>query len=132
MDKWYNQFEKIDSEELDDDILNPLLEDLNTPEYISKLHLLYDESSKGNKSSKLKFLIACNLIGLLEEDKKLWENFKKSKVKIDENFINQKIKDRNSARKKRDYKLADIIRKELENNGVVIEDKQKQTIWRYK
>jgi len=132
LDKWYDQFEKVDSEELDDDILNPLLEDLNTPEYISKLHLLYDESSKGNKASKVKFLTACNLIGLLEEDKQLWENFKKSKVKIDENFINQKIKDRNSARKKRDYKLADIIRKELENNGVVIEDKQKQTIWRYK
>jgi len=132
LDKWYDQFEKVDSEELDDDILNPLLEDLNTPEYISKLHLLYDESSKGNKSSKLKFLTACNLIGLLEEDKKLWENFKKSKVKIDENFINQKIKDRNDARKKRDYKLADIIRKELENKGVVIEDKQEQTIWKYK
>jgi len=132
LDKWYDQFEKVDSEELDDDILNPLLEDLNTPEYISKLHLLYDESSKGNKSSKFKFLTACNLIGLLEEDKKLWENFKKSKVKIDENFINQKIKDRNDARKKRDYKLADIIRKELENKGVVIEDKQEQTIWKYK
>ena len=94
--------------------------------------MLYDESSKGNKSSKFKFLTACNLIGLLEEDKKLWENFKKSKAKIDENFINQKIKDRNDARKKRDYKLADIIRKELENKGVVIEDKQEQTIWKYK
>ena len=38
----------------------------------------------------------------------------------------------NNARKKRDYKLADIIRKELENKGVVIEDKQDQTIWKYK
>jgi len=132
LDKWYNQFEKVDSEELDDDVLNPLLEDLNTPEYISKLHLLYDESTKGNKSSKVKFITACNLIGLLEEDKHLWENFKKSKVKIDENFINQKIKDRNNARKKRDYKLADIIRKELKNKGVTIEDKQDQTIWKYK
>ena len=132
LDKWYNQFEKIDSEELDDDILNPLLEDLNTPEYISKLHLLYDESSKGNKSSKFKFLMACNLIGLLEEDTKLWENFKKSKVKIDENFINKKIKDRNDARKKGNYKLADAIRKELEDNGVIIEDKQDQTLWKYK
>ena len=69
---------------------------------------------------------------MLEEDKHLWKNFKKSKVKIDESFINQKIKDRNNARIKRDYKLADIIRKELENKGVVIEDKQDQTIWKYK
>ena len=132
LDKWYGQFEKTDSEELQDDVLNPLLEDLNTPEYISKLHSLYDESSKGSKSSKAQFLAACQLIGLLEEDKRSWENFKKSKAKVDENFINAKIKDRNNARKKGDYKLADILRKELENNGVIIEDKKKQTFWKYK
>ena len=132
LNKWYGQFEKNDSEELNEDVLKPLLEDLNTPEYISKLHLLYDESSKGNKSSKSKFLAACRLIGLLEEDKQSWENFKKSKAKVDENFINKKIRDRNTARKKRDYKLADIIRNELEDNGVIIEDKQEQTIWKYK
>jgi len=132
LDKWYTQFDKTEDEELHEDLFHPLLEDLNTPEYISKLHLLYDESSKGNISSKVKFLTACKLIGLLEEDKQSWENFKKSKAKVDENFINEKIKDRNSARKKGDYKLADIIRKELENNGVIIEDKKKQTTWKYK
>ncbi len=132
LSKWYDQFEKTDSEEVQDDVLRPLLEDLNTPEYITKLHLLYEESSKGNKSSKVKFLTACNQVGLLEEDKKSWENFKKSKAKVDENFINEKIKDRNKARKKGDYNLADIIRNELKNNGVIIEDKQDQTIWKYK
>ena len=132
LDKWYHQFEKIDSEELQDDVLSSLLEDLNTPEYISKLHSLYDESFKGNKSSKIKFLSACRLIGLLEEDKQSLKNFKKSKVKVDENFINQKIKDRNNARKKGNYKLADTIRKELEIKGVIIEDKKSDTTWEYK
>ena len=132
LDKWYSQFEKTDSEESSDNVLNSLLEDLNTPEYIAKLHLLYDESSKGNKSSKIKFLSACKQIGLLEEDKKTWENFKKFKAKIDENFITQKIKDRDEARKNGDYKLADTIRKELENSGVIIEDKQDKTTWKYK
>ena len=132
LEKWYGQFEKINSEELQDDVLMPLQEDLNTPEYITKLHSLFEESSKGNKSSKVKFLSACKQIGLLEEDKQSWENFKKSKVKVDENFINQKIKDRNDARKKGNYKQADILRKELEDNGVIIEDKQDQTIWKYK
>jgi len=132
LDKWYGQFEKINSEELQDDVLQPLQEDLNTPEYIAKLHSLFEDSSKGNKSSKVKFLSACKQIGLLEEDKQSWENFKKSRVKIDENFINQKIKDRNDARKKGNYKLADTLRKELEDNGVIIEDKQDQTIWKYK
>ena len=132
LDRWYSQFEKNDSEELQDDILKPLLEDLNTPKYIAKLHSLYDESSKGKKSSKTKFLVACKLIGLLEEDKQSWENFKKSKAKVDEKYINQKINDRNNARKKGDYKLADIIRKELENSGVIIEDQQDKTNWKYK
>jgi len=132
LDKWYGQFEKTDTEELQGEVLNPLLDDLNTPEYISKLHLLYDESSKGNKSSKVKFLTACKLIGLLEEEKQTWENFKKSKAKVDENFINQKIMDRNNARKEGNYKLADTIRKELETNGVVIKDKKDKTTWKYK
>jgi cysteinyl-tRNA synthetase len=82
--------------------------------------------------SKSKFLAACKLIGLLEEDKQSWENFKKSIAKVDEKFINKKIRDRNTARKKRDYKLADLIRKELEDNDVIIEDEQDQTTWRYK
>ena len=131
LDKWYNQFEKISNSELNEDVLKPLQEDLNTPEYIARLHSLFEESSKGSKSSKVKFLAACQQIGLLE-DKKAWENFKKSKVKIDENFINQKIKDRNNARKKGNYKLADTLRKELEDSGVIIEDKQDKTTWKYK
>jgi len=132
LDKWYGQFEKTNSEELQNEVLDPLLEDLNTPEYISKLHSLYDESSGGSQSSKVKFLTACKLIGLLEEDKQSWENFKKSKSKVDEGFIHQKIIDRNNARKKGDYKLADTIRKKLETNGVIIEDKKDKTTWKYK
>jgi len=132
LDKWYSQFEVIEPEELKGEVLEPLQEDLNTPKYISKLHSLYEDSSKGNKSSKVKFLSACQQIGLLEEDKKSWQKFKKSRSNVDESFIKQKIKDRNEARKKGNYKLADNLRKELENNGVIIEDKQDKTTWKYK
>ena len=131
LDKWYTQFEKINPIEIEEDVLKPLLEDLNTPEYITKLHSLYEESSKGKKSSKIKFLSACQQIGLLK-DKQTWDSFKKSKAQVDENFINHKIKDRNEARKKGNYKLADSLRKELEDNGVIIEDKLDKTIWKYK
>ena len=131
LDRWYGQFEKIKPEELENDVLKSLQEDLNTPEYIAKLHSLFEDSSKGNKSSKVKFLSACQQIGLLE-DKQSWESFKKSKAKVDENFINKKIKDRNEARKKGNYKLADDLRKELEDSGVIIEDKKNKTTWKYK
>jgi len=131
LDKWYAQFEQIEPEELEEDVLKPLKEDLNTPEYIAKLHSLFEDLSKDNKSSKVKFLSACRQIGLLE-NKQSWENFKKLKAKVDENFINEKIKDRNEARKKGNYKLADTLRKELEDNGVIIEDNQDKTTWKYK
>ena len=132
LDKWYTQFEKNEQNDLDEDLLNPLLEDLNTPAYISKLHLLYDKASKGDKNSKNLFIAGCNLIGLLEDDLETWKKFKKIKSKINEQTIKNKIKDRESARSKGDYKLADSIRKELENNGVKIKDKGDKTIWEYK
>ncbi len=132
LDKWYTQFEKTKQDDLNEDLLKPLLEDINTPGYISKLHSLYDKASKGDKSSKKLFLAGCNLIGLLEEDIEMWKKFKKTKSKIDEKTIKSKIKDRENARKKGDYKLADSIRKDLENNGVIIEDKGDKTTWKYK
>ncbi len=132
LNKWYSQFDKSSSDNFDDENLLPLLEDLNTPEYISKLHLLFKEASNGNKSSKVKFISGCKMIGLLEEDKESWENYKKSKAKVDKSFITQKIIERNEARKKGNYKLADLVRKELEDNGVLIEDKKNETTWKYK
>jgi len=132
LNKWYNQWEETSSEEIEDEVLEPLLEDLNIPEYITKLHFLYEKAKKENKISKVKFTKACNLIGLLESTPLTWKDFKKSQSAIDENFINKKIEDRNIARKKGDFNKADVIRKELEDNGVIIEDKQDKTIWKYK
>ncbi len=132
LDKWYTQFENINEDVLNEDLLEPLLEDINTPGYIAKLHLLYDKASKGDSSSKKLFLAGCKLIGLLEEDRETWNKFKKSTSMIDEKTIQNKIKDRDEARKKGDYKLADNIRKELESSGVIIEDKGDKTFWKYK
>ena len=129
LDKWYTQFEKTTQDDLDDDLLKPLLEDINTPGYISKLHLLYEKASKGDSSSKKLFLAGCKLIGLLEEDLETWKKFKKAKSQIDEKTIKSKIKDRENARKKGDYKLADSIRKDLESKGVIIKDKGNKTTW---
>tara|TARA_Y100001970_G_scaffold114035_1_gene142263 strand:+ start:5978 stop:7336 length:1359 start_codon:yes stop_codon:yes gene_type:complete len=132
LDKWYTQFENIEENDLNEDLLQPLLEDINTPGYISKLHLLYDKASKGDDSSKKLFLAGCKLVGLLEEDLETWKKFKKIKSKIDEKTIKNKIKERENARKKGDYKLADSIRKQLESSGVIIEDKGDKTNWKYK
>jgi len=46
--------------------------------------------------------------------------------------INQKVKAREEARRKKNYKLADEIRKDLENKGVVLEDTKQGPKWRVK
>ena len=68
----------------------------------------------------------------MEENIEEWKNFKKIKSQLNENTIENKIKERENARKKGNFKLADDIRKELENNGILIEDKDNKTLWKYK
>tara|TARA_B100000287_G_scaffold427615_1_gene477545 strand:- start:474 stop:1037 length:564 start_codon:yes stop_codon:yes gene_type:complete len=133
LDRWYSVYTKVnDTNPLPDEILEPLLDDLNTPGYIAKLHELYSLAIKGEDSDKKLFNKACNFIGLLLEDNKKWNSYKKANAKISENEINNKINERNLARKKKNFELADKIRVELFENGVLIEDKDDTTSWKYK
>jgi len=131
IDKWYNVYlpsNKI----LDDEIIQPLYDDINTPGYIANLHKLYDKASKGNEEDKQIFNSACNFIGLLQETKEEWLNYKKDKVDISEPEIEKMIELRNNARADKNYKEADNIRDHLLDKGVLIEDKDGKTIWKFK
>ena len=56
LDKWYEQYTKVNETNLfDKDILKPLLDDLNTPAYISNLHVLYEKAKKGSEKEKIQF-----------------------------------------------------------------------------
>ena len=57
---------------------------------------------------------------------------KKSKSILSEEQILLKIKERNKAREDKNYKLADQIRKELINKGIIIEDTNGKTTWKFK
>ena len=109
-----------------------MLDDLNTPGYIAKLHQLYSKAVKGNDLDKKIFNQACNFVGLLLEDKKKWDSYKKINIKISENEILDKIRERNKARKNKNFELADKIRNELSKKGILIEDKDDKTLWKYK
>ena len=133
INKWYESYIDIDKQSLiPDEYLAPLYDDLNTPGYIANLHKLFEKSQKGNLKDKEIFVSACNFIGLLSENKNDWYNFKQNLSKITEDEIKQKINERNSARKNKDYKEADKIRNELLDKGVLIEDKDDTTIWKFK
>ena len=109
-----------------------MYDDLNTPGYIANLHKLFEKSQKGSAKDKEIFVSACNFIGLLNEDKKIWQKFKQSKSKISKEEIEKKIEERNIARKNKDYNAADNIRDELLDKGVLIEDKDDKTLWKFK
>ncbi len=131
IDKWYKVYSpsKID---LNDEILKPLLDDINTPGYIANLHRLFEKANKGSDTDKQIFNSACNFIGLLQETKSDWLNRKKLKVNITEDEIEKKIELRNKARKDKDFKKADSIRGHLLDKGVLIEDKDGKTTWKFK
>jgi cysteinyl-tRNA synthetase len=131
INKWYNVYVSSKSD-LSEEILKPLYDDINTPGYIANLHKLYDKALKGNDRDKKIFNTACNFIGLLNETKEKWLSYKKEKVNITETEILNKIDLRNKARTNKDYKEADNIRNFLLDKGVLIEDKDGKTIWKFK
>ena len=131
IDKWYNVY-LPSNKGLVDEIIQPLYDDINTPGYIANLHKLYDKANKGNDEDKHIFNSACNFIGLLQETKEDWLNYKKGNVDISETEIKNKIDLRNKARADKNYKEADNIRDQLLDKGVLIEDKDGKTIWKFK
>ena len=91
---------------------------------------LYEKANKGE--DKELFISACKFIGLFNENNQQWEKYKKDKATISESEILSKIDLRNKARANKDYSEADRIRDELLNKGVLIEDKDGKTLWKFK
>tara|TARA_X000000368_G_C22985076_1_gene691759 strand:- start:32 stop:1393 length:1362 start_codon:yes stop_codon:yes gene_type:complete len=133
INKWYDSYTKIEKTvSIPDENLDPLYDDLNTPGYIANLHKLFEKSQKGTVKDKEIFVSACNFIGLLNESRASWDKFKQNKSNIPEEEIKKKINERNNARKNKDFKRADEIRNELFDKGVLIEDKDDKTHWKFK
>ena len=131
LDKWYNiNFANFKPTKIPDEILKPLYEDLNTPGYIANLHSLYEKAIKGE--NKELFISACQFIGLLNESNEQWRQFKKNRISISEEDIENMLFLRDKARENKDYKEADRIRDELLDKGVLIEDKDGKTLWKIK
>ena len=131
LDKWYRVYSSdLKPIKVPDEILKPLYEDLNTPGYIANLHNLFEKASKGDDINL--FISACQFIGLMNESSEQWNNFKKNKASISESKIEDMLKLRDKARENKNYKEADRIRDELLDKGVLIEDKDGKTLWKFK
>ncbi len=132
LEKWYELYDEKKIKTESSETFSILLDDLNTPKYFAKLHELFNSASKGNKNKKNEFNEACRFIGIFNENKAALKERKKLFSTIEEKYVLEKIEARIQARKSGNYKLADKIRDELLKNGIVIEDKQNKTEWKYK
>ncbi len=132
LNKWYNLYDEEVNLKIIPDCFDCLLDDLNMPGYISKLHELYNKASKGDKKTREMFNASCQLIGIFNQTKEEWEKSKEKSVKISKEFILSKINERLKARNSGDFKLADKIRDDLLKEGILIEDKKDKTEWKYK
>ena len=131
LDKWYRVYSSdLKSIKVPDKILKPLYEDLNTPGYIANLHNLFEKAIKGERIDL--FISACQFIGLMNESTEQWNDFKKNKASISESEIKNMLSLRDKARENKNYKEADRIRDELYDKGVLIEDKDGKTLWKFK
>lgn len=112
-----------------------LLDDLNTPIAISELHKLSKELNKaeGAEKARLKGLIlqASELLGLLQQSPEQWFT---STAGSDEGMAAEEIEamiaERVQAKLDKNYARADEIRKQLLEQGVVLEDSREGTKWR--
>ena len=123
LNKLYKNLNSESDEALvSEDILIPLLDDLNTPLAISNLSKI--KCSKTLKKS-------ANFLGLLNRTSEEWFALN-NKSTMSENDIELLIKQRDEARKLKNFAKADEIRDQLDNNHVVLEDVDGKTIWRVK
>ena len=57
-------------------------------------------------------------------------NFKQKQLSLDIEYIENMISRRLEAKNNKDYKLADEIRNELLNEGIILEDSNDKTTWK--
>ena len=116
-------------------IMEALCDDLNSPKALAELNLIANKISSSNDSEKIiikgQMLATGQLIGILQDNPTKWLGYGHSS-NLDNSTIEGLIKNRNEARRKKNFALADSIRDELKNNGIEIEDTKDGTVWKSK
>ena len=122
-----------DQNEIEEKIIEGLYDDLNTPKVIAELNMLSSGLNKADEKTKQKIkfnlLEIGKIFGILQENPNTWLGYGQSK-NIDQDTIERLIKNRNEARRNKNFDMADKIRKQLKEEGVEIEDTADGTIWR--
>ena len=139
LDKLYTIIKDIDDVEKDgrasevqfiEEVIDPLMDDLNTPRLIAELNKIIKEFSsikvEEKPAIKSKLIFIGSILGILQDEK---YNEVSDELK---NKIEDLIKQRTSAKNDKDFDMADKIRQELSNLGVEIKDTSDGTDWNLK
>ena len=136
LDKWYKLISEnnfpFDNEKISTEVIKALEDDLNTPKAISILHQLYKDCKSNDKNTVETFLSSAKFLGILMHTSFEWLSWGKEKLGIDENQIELLISERKSARDDGNFEKADKIRNDLDQMGILLEDNEGKTTWRYK
>ena len=127
--------EAVPAEETE--VFSALLDDMNTPEAISKLHAVAGRLNKASTpteaaTAKGELLAGGRLLGILQSEPEAWftQALSSAASAPSAEEIEDLIQERLSAREQRDFARADEIRTLLDAQGVVLEDGPEGTIWR--
>ena len=140
LDKLYKVLLDLELEDLveiqDNEWINPLMDDLNTPGFIANINVLvkdYLSAQEEQKSIlKSKLILLGSLMGILQEDPKSWFEVNESNINLSKAEVEALISERNEAKKNKNYERADMIRDELMEQGIEIMDSSSGTSWKVK
>ena len=138
LDKFYNALLRVkdvspaEDAVADERVVQALEDDLNTPLALSFIHELVNrlnkaESEEEQATTKAVLLRSADLLGLLWQEPEEWF---KGGAADEAAEIEALIAQRAAAKKNKDYALADKIRNELKEKGILLEDGPQGTTWK--
>jgi cysteinyl-tRNA synthetase len=110
-----------------------LCDDLNTPLALSRLAEIAGDARKATGTTerarlKAELVGAGRALGLLQQDPAAW--FSRGSVAGDDARIEDLVARRNAAKKAKDFALADALRQQLADEGILLEDTPQGVRWR--
>jgi cysteinyl-tRNA synthetase len=105
-------------------------DDFGTPEAVAVLHELANDVFQGKPGAAAELKSLAAVVGLLQRDP---QAFLQGRAEGEsDSWIAERIAARKAARSRKDFKLADRIRDELLESGILLEDAGGTTTWRRK